>query len=425
LLLWENIFGSHNPVSPSDALLWKRCASILRAYPEVFVSNLWDPFYPSVNEAIVVHRWPGAPTTLFTFRNTGDPIAHEPLLRWHFPENSRADDMEIHDLWQGRDIRWEITPFGAVQVWGDLDRVGCIAVTFGEDPRLEEFLRSQAALAALPEPPQDTPVFPALRPSEAPRNGSENAEGMVRISGGAQRMQIQHPRRECGCYPDPGMEDDRKSYFTRGTPHDEILEHDYTVNVPDYLIDEAQVSNAEFDRFLKDSGYQPKHPENFLRHWPGGVMPKEIADLPVVYVDLDDARAYAHWTGKRLPTEAEWQRAAQGEDSRLWPWGNEFDPAKCASAASGPMPVRSLPEGRGPNGLYHTCGNVWEWTESEYEDGYTRFCILRGGSWYRPSGSGWYAPGGPQPLNAHAKFLLLWPGLDRCATIGFRCVKDV
>ncbi|HQN01452.1 MAG TPA: SUMF1/EgtB/PvdO family nonheme iron enzyme, partial [Candidatus Hydrogenedentes bacterium] len=117
-------------------------------------------------------------------------------------------------------------------------------------------------------------------------------------------------------------------------------------------------------------------------------------------------------------------RAAQGDDGLLWPWGNDFDPAKCASAASGPLPVRSLPEGRGPNGLYHTCGNVWEWTESEYDDGHTRFCIIRGGSWYRPSGSGWYVPGGPQPLNTHTKFLLLWPGLNRCATIGFRCVKD-
>lgn len=424
LLLWENIFGTHNPVSPADALLWKRCAAILRAYPEVFVSNLWDPFYPTLHDEVSIHRWPGAPTTLFTLRNLGDPIVHGPLLRWHFPENSRPDDMEIHDLWHGREIRWEMTVFGMVQVWGDLDRVGCIAVTFGEDPQIEECLHAQAALAALAETPPDPPVFPALKQAEATESMNGAAEGMARITGGAQRMRLHHLRRECGCYPDPGADDGRKPYFTRGTPHDEILEHDYTVTVPDFFIDEAQVSNAEFDRFLKASGYQPEHQENFLRHWPDGVMPPEIADLPVVYVDLDDARAYARWAGKRLPNEAEWQRAAQGDDGLLWPWGNDFDPAKCASAASGPLPVRSLPEGRGPNGLYHTCGNVWEWTESEYDDGHTRFCIIRGGSWYRPSGSGWYVPGGPQPLNTHTKFLLLWPGLDRCATIGFRCVKD-
>jgi len=424
LLLWENIFGTHNPVSPEDALLWKRCASILRTYPEVFVSNLWDPFYPSLHDEVSIHRWPGAPTTLFTLRNLGEPIVHGPLLRWQFPEHSRADNMEIHDLWQGRTIRWEMTAFGTVQVWGDLDRLGCIAVTFGEDPVLEDFLRKQASLVAQTESLPSTPASPVLKPVEATAGKTGAAEGMVRIAGGAQRMQIQHPRRECGCYPDPGAEENRKSYFTRGTPHEEILEHDYTVTVRDFYIDEAQVSNTEFDRFLKATGYQPEHRENFLCHWPDGVMPEKIADLPVVYVDLDDARAYAHWAGKRLPTEAEWQRAAQGEDGRPWPWGDDFDPAKCASAESGPLPVRSLPEGRGPNGLYHTCGNVWEWTESEYDDGYTRFCIIRGGSWYHPSGSGWYAPSGPQPLNAHTKFLLLWPGLDRCATIGFRCVKD-
>lgn len=424
LLLWENIFGTLNPVSGSDALLWKRCASILRAFPEVFVSTLWDPFYPSVQDEVCVHRWPGAPSTLFTLRNMGEPMEYVPLLRWQFPPERRADDMFVYDLWQGRRTRWEMTEFGTVQVWGDIDRLACIAVTFGEDPRLEEFLAAQAALTAQEASPEPPPAFPVLKPQTTTESAGE-APGMVRIAGGVQRMHIQHQRRECGCYPDPGVGEERKVHFTWGSPHDEVLEHDYTVELPDFLIDEAQVSNAEFNRFLKETGYRPEHPENFLRHWPGGVMPEAIAELPVVYVGLEDARAYARWAGKRLPGEAEWQRAAQGEEERPWPWGDDFDTAKCASAESGPMPVRSLPDGRGPNGLYHTCGNVWEWTESEYNDGTTRFCIIRGGSWYRPSGSGWYMPGGPQPLNSHTKFLLLWPGLDRCATIGFRCAKDV
>jgi len=67
------------------------------------------------------------------------------------------------------------------------------------------------------------------------------------------------------------------------------------------------------------------------------------------------------------------------------------------------------------------CGNTWEWTESESSDGRTRFAILRGGSFYKAEGSVWYTDGGPQSCRFGMKFLRMWPGLDRCATIGFRC----
>ena len=70
-------------------------------------------------------------------------------------------------------------------------------------------------------------------------------------------------------------------------------------------------------------------------------------------------------------------------------------------------------------------GNVWEWTEGERSDGHTRFTIIRGGSYFRAEGSGWYMPGGAQPNTHHAKFILMYPGLDRCSTVGFRCVKDI
>ena len=71
------------------------------------------------------------------------------------------------------------------------------------------------------------------------------------------------------------------------------------------------------------------------------------------------------------------------------------------------------------------CGNAWEWTESERTDGHTRFCIIRGGAFFKAQGSGWYADGGPRPVDFAAKFLLMWPGIDRCGTIGFRCVMDL
>jgi len=87
--------------------------------------------------------------------------------------------------------------------------------------------------------------------------------------------------------------------------------------------------------------------------------------------------------------------------------------------------VKAFPDGRSPSGVYDLCGNVWQWTESERTDGRTRFCIIRGGSYFTARGSNWYVDGGPRPASYATKFLLMWPGLDRCATIGFRCVVDL
>jgi formylglycine-generating enzyme required for sulfatase activity len=116
--------------------------------------------------------------------------------------------------------------------------------------------------------------------------------------------------------------------------------------------------------------------------------------------------------------------AAQGPDNRKWPWGNTFDPNNCNTTDTHTVPVRSFPEGRSPYGCYNMSGNVWEWTESCRDDGHTRFVMIRGGSYFNAQGSIWYVKGGAQPCGYHEKFVRVWPGLDRCSTIGFRCVID-
>jgi formylglycine-generating enzyme required for sulfatase activity len=256
----------------------------------------------------------------------------------------------------------------------------------------------------------------------------DDNEGMVLVSlHGPQYFSytIEHERREMGCYPDPETPADLWQPYLWGAPFDWKLKHQIgPVKVKSFGMDKTAVTNAQFARFLAATGYRPRHPENFLKHWPQGKMPPELADYPVVYVDLDDARAYAKWAGKRLPTETEWQMAAQGTDGRAWPWGKEFD-AKRVNTTGKLMPALSLPEGRSPFGCYQMVGNAWELTESRRDDGHSRFVILRGGSYYKVEGSFWYAPSGPQPNTTHAKFLLLCPGLDRCATISFRCVIDL
>jgi formylglycine-generating enzyme required for sulfatase activity len=144
-------------------------------------------------------------------------------------------------------------------------------------------------------------------------------------------------------------------------------------------------------------------------------------------VSLEDARAFAHWAGKRLPREWEWQYAAQGTDGRRYPWGEEWDAAavpapQTARVLIGPAPVGAHPQGTSPFGVLDMVGNVWQWTD-EYADARTRAAILRGGSYFRPQGSQWYFPQAYR-LDQHGKYLLMAPSIDRSGAIGFRCVRD-
>jgi formylglycine-generating enzyme required for sulfatase activity len=193
-----------------------------------------------------------------------------------------------------------------------------------------------------------------------------------------------------------------------------------------YALDETPVTNKQFKMFLDATGYSPAIKESFLKHWVNGEIPAGRENYPVVFVDLNDAGAYAAWAGKRLPSEDEWQFAAQGESKYKYPWGNVFDAGKCNSNGNGDLKsVYEYLDGRSPFGCYDMCGNVWELTESEYTDGHTRFCILKGGSSYKAQGSDWYFIGGAQACDFAAKQILIYPGLDRCATIGFRCAVDL
>jgi formylglycine-generating enzyme required for sulfatase activity len=226
--------------------------------------------------------------------------------------------------------------------------------------------------------------------------------------------------RECGFYESSmdasmvGANLHKTTIFTR------------QVTLPQYAMDLTPVTNAQFAQFLQASRYRPRHPHNFLRHWVNGAPPAGRENHPVVYVDLDDARAYARWAGRRLPTEEEWQYAAEGPGHTRFPWGEEMRTNVCNDETTGgTTDVMRYPGGRSPFGCYDLCGNVWHWTESERSDGRTRFCILKGGGWFKARGSAWYADGGPLPCRFAAKFLLMWPGLDRCSTVGFRCVVDL
>jgi len=159
-------------------------------------------------------------------------------------------------------------------------------------------------------------------------------------------------------------------------------------DVEGFYIDCYPVTNRQYQVFVEATGYPA--PEGWgAQHYPEGQD-----DHPVVMVAWEDARSYATWTGKRLPTEVEWEKAARGPDGQLYPWGNEFDPARCHGLAAGLMgttPVTQYAPGQSPYGVCDMAGNVWEWVEDWYQPysgsqatdpnfGET-LKVLRGGSW--------------------------------------------
>ncbi|MCR9213143.1 MAG: formylglycine-generating enzyme family protein [Proteobacteria bacterium] len=175
-----------------------------------------------------------------------------------------------------------------------------------------------------------------------------------------------------------------------------------TVELPAYRISSNLITNADYAKFVADTGHPaPKvsktvwnsygliHPyERTLKfQWPGSVPSPERQDHPVVLLDHNSAVAYTNWlsqkTGKswRLPTAEEWEKAARGTEGRIFPWGNGYDATKLNSHDNGPfdtVSVGQFPAGVSPYGLHDAAGQVFEWTATPA--GADRF-VVKGGSW--------------------------------------------
>ncbi|MDH4273519.1 MAG: formylglycine-generating enzyme family protein [Gammaproteobacteria bacterium] len=203
----------------------------------------------------------------------------------------------------------------------------------------------------------------------------------------------------------------------------------YTVTLNSYYIDQWEVTNLQYLTFINAT--HRRSPQHFTNR----SFPEGKADHPVVFVSWNDADAYCHWAGKRLPTEEEWEKAARGDVGRIFPWGDEFDSDKAntphrwneAHKDGDTLPVGSFNEGRSPYGVYDMTGNVWEWTSSWYtphpgnhhinENYGEKYKVLKGGSWWDCS---FYKCGISAPAYNRSFFLKS----TRNSSFGFRCAKD-
>jgi formylglycine-generating enzyme required for sulfatase activity len=215
------------------------------------------------------------------------------------------------------------------------------------------------------KPPEPTQAGATAAPTEAPKAGIDTP--MLEIAGGSFMMGS-----------DAGNADSKP-------PH--------KVDVAAFMLDEFEVTNADFKVFADATGYKTDAEKAGEKGWLDFAEGKD--NHPVVKISWNDATAFCTWAGKRLPTEAEWEFAARGADGLAYPYGNEYDPKKQNgkdSGLRGTAAVGSYPDGASPFKILDMAGNVAEWTSSppEHYPGNTTDSklysagayILRGGNWF-------------------------------------------
>src|SRR5437867_3806198 len=270
-----------------------------------------------------------------------------------------------------------------------------VFTSFAAVPALRVFFKGVAP------PPEDPNLPTALVPVEASSPGSDQPikEEMILIPAGP---------------------------FIRGTAAGGFDEQPVgTIFLDSFMIDRSEVTNHQYQQFIQATGHRraapPARYARNLRRMSG-------VNQPVVYVSWEDADAYCRWKGKRLPTEAEWEKAMRGTDGRLFPWGNNQDPLASNQGVSKDgfevtAPVGTFQKDVSPYGVADGAGNVLEWVADWYAEGAYRIPSLRNpkgpefGTFKVLRGGAYTSHGSDIRITSRSKMV---PDF-RDETIGFRC----
>jgi len=228
--------------------------------------------------------------------------------------------------------------------------------------------------------------------------------------------------------------------FPMGVPHaardggvDERPNHE--VFVDNFYMDLYEMTNGRYLQFVTETGHRvPQHPTDDSKGlWKGNMMPESVTDLPVINVDWFDAEAYCRWAGKRLPTEAEWEKSAKGPNDWRFPWGNVEPTMEHANfnqtwrGEATLVQVGIYEKGKSPYGIYDVAGNVWEWVADWYEADYYHKSPPRNpqgpetGKYKAVRSSGWQGETPQVRVFTRIKSL----PTDRNNSTGFRCAQNI
>jgi gamma-glutamyl hercynylcysteine S-oxide synthase len=417
---WENIWGIWNGITPRDAEATRRIATIERAIAPFLVSRDWEPMTPMLRYGVYASRWPLGEQAVWTIVNRNEYAVEGDQI-----EIRATPGIRYFDLYHGVELTPQAQPGGQTVLAFPIEAKGygaVLATNTAPDQKIVSLMSTMKGLTATPLSTysHEWKVLPQqIVPIPATKAATTTPAGMIKIPEADFTFRVSGI--EIEGFNDVGVD---VQYPWEDSPR---RFHEHTIHVNSFYIDKFPVTNADFKKFIDATHYHPKDDLNFLRDWKNEIYPSGWENKPVTWVSQQDAQAYAGWAGKRLPHEWEWQYAAQGPDSRLYPWGNEWHPAAVpvpdrSRNMRGPDAVDAHSEGASLFGVMDLVGNVWQWTE-EFVDEHTRAAIVRGGSYYQPQGSIWYFPQAYK-LNEHGKLLLMSPSMDRSAALGFRCVAD-